>query len=613
MAYVAVKFSPTVLGIEDSTPLGAEGFFIDADKVRFYRGHAQKIGGWEKKVPSPVSGVPRNGHVWATLTGSILTAVGSHSRMHILEGGTWHNVTPFRLTGALAANPISTTDNSRTVTVTHAGHGALAGDTCVLSGVANTGGLVINGEREVATVVDAATWTFEHSASAASTATGGGSSGMASYEITLGRKLQTFGLGWGAGAWSEGRWGEKSAASGVVLKLRTWSIDNWGEDLLFMPNDGGALYHWDATNGLSARAVVVAEAPTGEHMAVSPEDRHVIIFGADGDDLAIAWCNQENFFDWTAGTTSTAGRRRLLHGSKFVANIRSRGSVFAWTDTSLYEMNYTGGQFTFDIRRRSKSDICGPMACIEVNDVIYWLGPTGFHMYDGRTLDLDCSLQQTIFADFDYVQSVKVVAALNEQWNSIRFHYCSLENNVRKEINRYADYNFLERTWIPGVSDNGRHNVHHDVSPSYDKRKIGGMQCLVWIDRGLFSNPISLDEDGYIYDHEVGEDADGQPMDAWIESGDYDMGDGDDVMLSHGYIPDFVLSAIVQITQKVRKYPRGPQRSLGPDDISETTKYMKSKVRGRQVALRFSSPPDVLGVKWRIGTQRFDVQPDGKR
>ena len=102
-------------------------------------------------------------------------------------------------------------------------------------------------------------------------------------------------------------------------------------------------------------------------------------------------------------------------------------------------------------------------------------------------------------------------------------------------------------------------------------------------------------------------------MDCWIESGDFDMGDGDDVMLSHGYIPDFVLSVIVQITQKVRKYPRGPQRSLGPDDISETTKYMKSKVRGRQVALRFSSPPDVLGVKWRIGTQRFDVQPDGKR
>ena len=53
MAYVAVKFAPSVLGVEDSTPLGAEGFFIDADKVRFYRGHAQTIGGWEKKSSEP--------------------------------------------------------------------------------------------------------------------------------------------------------------------------------------------------------------------------------------------------------------------------------------------------------------------------------------------------------------------------------------------------------------------------------------------------------------------------------------------------------------------------------------------------------------------------------
>ena len=412
--------------------------------------------------------------------------------MYILEGSVWHNITPFRLTATLAANPISTTDNSLIVTVTHAGHGALDGDTCVLSGVADTGGLVINGERKVR-VVDASTWTFEHDDPATDTITGGGSAGMASYEINRGLTQQTFGFGWGTGGWNQGTWDTPRpkvgtmAVEGVELKLRTWSIDNWGEDLLFMPNDDGSLYHWDASNGVTARAVVVTDAPTGERMAVSPEDRHVIIFGADGDDLAVQWCNQENFYDWTAGVTSTAGRRRLLHGSKFIASILSRGSVFAWTDTSLYEMTYTGGSFTFDIRRRSKSDICGPMACVEVNDVIYWLGPTGFHMYDGRTIDLDCSLQQTIFADFDYVQSVKVVAALNEQWNSIRFHYCSLENNVRKEINRYADYNFLERTWIPGVSDNGRHNVHHDVSPSYDKRKIGGMQCLVWIDRGSVS------------------------------------------------------------------------------------------------------------------------------
>ena len=604
MAYVAVRFAPGVVGVEDSTPLDAEGRYVSADKVRFYRGKAQKIGGWGKKVQAQCGKTPRNAHVWADLSGQINIAVGTHRRICILQGGTWHNITPYRLTAALAADPIATTANSNIVTVTHADHGAIVDDTCDLSALTNTGGLVINGSVIVASVVDAATWTFEHdSAVVASTATGGGSAGMASYEISVGRDKQTFGRGWGSGKWGKEAWGTKRTASGIVLKMRTWSIDNWGEDLLFLHNDGGNLYHWDATNGVGTRAQLVAEAPTGEHMAVSPEDRHVIIFGADGDDLAIQWCNQENFYDWTAGVISTAGRRRLLHGSKFVSYIRARGAVFAWTDTSLYEIAYTGGAFTFDIRRRGKSDICGPMACVEVNDVIYWLGPTGFHMYDGRTLDLDCSIQQTIFADFDYTQSRKVVAALNEQWGSIRFHYCSSRKNERKEINRYADYNFMEKSWIPGTSDNGR--------PGYEKRRIGGMQCLVWIDRGLFSNPISLDEDGNIYDHEVGDNADGLAMDCWIESGEFDIGDGDDVMLCHGYIPDFVLTGIVYITQKYRKYSGGVQSERGPDEITGAIKFKKSKLRGRQVALRFSS--DTLDAKWRVGTQRFDVEPDGKR
>ena len=609
-----------MVGVEDSTPLDAEGRYVAADKVRFYRGAAQKIGGWVKKVAGQVAGIPRNGHVWADLSGQINIAVGTHRRVEILQGGTWHNITPYRLTAALAADPIATISGSRTVTVTHPDHGAIKGDTCDLSVLTETGDLDVNGRFIVDSVVDAASWTFEHSDPAASLDAGGGSAGMASYEINTGREKQTFGFGWGTGRWGKGTWGtprpqgdDPMAVEGIELKLRTWSIDNWGEDLLFLHNDGGKLYHWDATNGVATRAQLVAEAPTGEHMAVSPEDRHVIIFGADGDDLAIQWCNQENFYDWVPRATSTAGRRRLLHGSKFVANIRARGSVFAWTDTSLYEIAYTGGTFTFDIRRRGKSDICGPMACVEVNDVIYWLGPTGFHMYDGRTLDLDCSIQQTIFADFNYTQSVKVVAALNEQWNSIRFHYCSFEKNRNKEINRYADYNFMEKTWVPGVSDNGRHHVHNPISNEYDKRIKGGMQCLVWIDRGLFSNPISLDGDGYIYDHEVGEDADGEAMDAWIESGDFDLGDGDEVMLSSGYIPDFVLTGSVLVTQKARIYPMGYQIVKEPDEIDEKKNFVKSRIRGRQVALRFSSPHDRTGVKWRVGTPRFDVQPDGKR
>ena len=383
-----------------------------------------------------------------------------------------------------------------------------------------------------------------------------------------------------------------------MLDLRSWSLDNWGEDLLLMPNNGrqtetgGKLYHWDATNGVAQRAVEVTAAPTGRFMYVSPEDRHVIVLGAGGDDLAVQWCDQGDFTNWTQSATTTADDRRLLHGSKFRAAIRTRGGALLWTDTSLYLIQFiASADFAFGIHRVGNADICGPAACCEVSGRVYWMAPSGFYMYDGRIVKLECTLQQTIFDNFNFDQNEKVVAAPNEQWNSIRFHYVGMDAD-EPEISRYVDFNYTENTWIPGMSD-------------------GGMQVLAWVDRGLFNSPVSIDQDGFLYYHEVGADADGAAMQAFIESGDFDIGDGDEVMLSKGYISDFILDGECQVTQKSRLYPGAPQRIKGPDTITAATELKKSRIRGRQMAVRFSS--DTLGAHWRVGVQRFDVQPDGKR
>ena len=335
------------------------------------------------------------------------------------------------------------------------------------------GGLAIDGEVIVGGVVNANTWTFEHDEQAAATASGGGSSVMAQYEINVGRPNQLFGTGWGAGAWGEGTWGTARGSSGIVLPARTWSMDNWGEDLLFMHNDQGALYTWDATAGPTVRATLVASAPQGEFMFVSGKDRHVIILGASGDDLAVQWCNQGDFTDWHFGIDSTADVRRLLKGTRFKAFLSTRGGTLLWTDTFLHLLQFTAsGDYNFAIADLGDAQICGPFACTDVNGRAYWMAPTGFYKYSGEIIQIDCGIQQTIFDDYDYSQEVKVVAAPNRQWNSIRFHYCSVIGGT-SEIDRYADYNHVEESWIPGKSD-------------------GGMQCLAWIDRGIFNVPISI-------------------------------------------------------------------------------------------------------------------------
>ena len=91
------------------------------------------------------------------------------------------------------------------------------------------------------------------------------------------------------------------------MELRIWSHDNFGEDLLLNPRDGG-IYYWDKTNGLTTRAVNITSlsgsinAPqVAKQVMVSDRDRHVIAFGCDPelgggvqDPLLIRFSDQES-------------------------------------------------------------------------------------------------------------------------------------------------------------------------------------------------------------------------------------------------------------------------------------------------------------------------------
>ena len=114
----------------------------------------------------------------------------------------------------------------------------------------------------------------------------GGSSTVGAYQINVGLDTSVGGTGWGAGTWSRDGWGD--AASGGLTttnQIRLWSHDNFGEDLLINPRDGGI--YWDRTNNLSTRAVETStlsgtktSIPTiAKQVLVSDQDRHVIAFG----------------------------------------------------------------------------------------------------------------------------------------------------------------------------------------------------------------------------------------------------------------------------------------------------------------------------------------------
>jgi hypothetical protein len=234
---------------ENTRYTNENGWYV-SDKVRFRQGTPEKIGGWQRISSSTFLGVCRNLWNWVTLGFLNLIGVGTNLKYYIEWNSTYYDITPIRATTTLGTDPF-TGDGTTTVTVTANSHGALTGDFVTFSGVTGTYATLLNAEYQL-TVVNANSYTITTASSVAAGATGG-SAVVAAYQINTGPATQEPFFGWGAGGWGLGTWGNGISTN---TDIRIWSSSNWGEDLIFGPR-GGGIYYWDATSGLSARAVNV--------------------------------------------------------------------------------------------------------------------------------------------------------------------------------------------------------------------------------------------------------------------------------------------------------------------------------------------------------------------
>lgn len=192
-----LQFRPGVN--REGTTLANEGGWFDCDKVRFRSGYPEKIGGWAVLSYTTFIGTCRSLWNWVSLKGFNLLGVGTEKKFYIEYGSTYYDITPIRRAKVLT-NPFTTTSGLPTVTVTDSGHGAITGDYVSFTGASTVGGLNLNFEYEI-TYVDSNTYTITAASNASSTATGGGSSVIAQYQLNNGTNIGTFQDGWGAGLW----------------------------------------------------------------------------------------------------------------------------------------------------------------------------------------------------------------------------------------------------------------------------------------------------------------------------------------------------------------------------------------------------------------------------
>jgi len=629
MSLVKYIFNPGIN--KENTQLLDENGWFDGNLVRFRKGLPEKIGGWEKTNTNSFLGKCRSLFPWIALDGTAYLGLGTTSKLYILEGTTFNDVTPIRSTTSAGDVTFSASNGSSEITVTDTAHGAVKGDFVTFSGASSLGGNVIasvlNQEYEIDSIVNANSYKITAKDTSGSTVTAnasdsgnGGSSVVGAYQINVGLDFFVDSTGWGANPWGDGTWGQ-SATLSDTNQLRLWSQDNFGEDLVANVRNGG-IYLWNETNGVSTRAVNITSlsganlAPTrGLQVITSEIDRHVIVLGADAindagtartgsvDPMLIAFSDQENIAEWEPKITNTAGSLRLSAGSTIVGGIKSRQEILIWTDTSLYSMQFIGAPFTFGINLINQNvGLIGPKAAVTAPDGVYWMARDGFYTYNGAVRRLACSVLSYVLDDFNKSQGFKTFAFTNREFNEVGWFYCSKSS---QEIDRYVVYNYLEKNWT-----------------------IGQLERHAWVDDGVFKKPRATgttSSTNFLFTHETGEDDDGSPMDnVFLESGDLDLQDGERFSFLRRIIPDVRFlgdsanGGQVNFVIKQRNFPGDSLTTSSTSVINSTTQQAHVRSRARQVVFRIESDDDAdvgnrTRFKWRLGATRLDLTPDGRR
>lgn len=431
-------------------------------------------------------------------------------------------------------------------------------------------------------------------------------------------------------------WGQ-SVSSATGTQLRLWSQANFGEYLIINPRNG-ALYLWiPAYTGSGVLtfgnpAVLLSSSSASPYttdtncpviaaqVLVSDASRIVIAFGCNDygsqtqDQLLIRWSDQESFSVWTPAVTNQAGSYRLSSGSSIVSAIQTRQEILVFTDAAVYSMQYLGPPYIWGFNILSNNiSIIGPNAVAAANNIVYWMGLDKFYVYTGRVETLPCALRQYVFGDINLTQNYQVFSGSNEGYSEIWWFYCSANSTT---VDRYVIFNYLDKVWYYGT-----------------------LNRSAWLDSPLREFPM-----GATYQHTIVYHEDGTndievtgtelPINSYIQSSDFDIGDGHNYGFVWQLIPDITFNGSnnpapekpsVVLTVRPRQNPGAPYGSADTPTVTSTQSYagqqnynvqeftqiVYTRIRGRQMAFKISS--DTLGTQWQLGVPRINIRSDGRR
>ena len=386
---------------------------------------------------------------------------------------------------------------------------------------------------------------------------------------------------------------------------------------------------------------------------VSDSSRIVIAFGCtnylaplgDGlfDPMLVRWSNQEDYTEWTPSATNQAGSYRLSHGSYIVGALQTRQEILIWTDSAIYSMQYLGSPLVWGFTLLADNiSIVSQNAMATAAGVVYWMGVDKFYVYSGRVETLPCSVRTYVYSNINRTEFPQAFSGTNEGFSEIWWFYCSADAAESGHLLQQTNFDLLQ--------ENGDLILNEGISTAVptDRYVIfnyldrvwyyGNMERSAWLDTPLRNFPTAATMTNQLVEHENGND-DGttnpsSPIYAYIQSSDFDIGDGHNYGFAWRMLPDITFDgsttadpAFPQVTMTMRPrqnpgapYNTAPSPTVQADKpygvihnytVQEFTEIIYTRVRGRQLALKIES--NTLGTQWQLGVPRLDVRPDGRR
>jgi hypothetical protein len=626
------------------TPSGAEGQWIDGDFVRFRYGQPEKIGGYTAIGQETIAGPTRAQHTWTDLEGRRYAALGTSKALYIYYEDKFYDITP--LATAITSATFTSTNGSNTVTVNKTSHALDIGEyitftSVTLPGGGATGFTVADFEDytfEILSTPDANSFTIEMKSNESGTGmTAAGSASINPYE-EIGPTIQTYGYGWGTGAWSRLAWGSGTTTSTVVLDPGSWSLDNFGEQLIATIKDGKT-FVWNpgASNPLDQRATIMAGAPTASRLTItSDRDRHVVHFGTETtignpltqDPMFIRFSDQEDYNVYEPTSVNTAGTFRLDTGNKIVAAVSGKDYNLILTDQAAYTMQFVGPPFTFSIRQVGSNCGCiGQHATVYADGKVFWMGAGGgFFVFDGTVKLLPSLVEDFVFTTtgsnvgINYSSNEIIYGSHNSLFNEIVWFYPAgtPAGSPAVQNNRAVVYNYVENTWSlmtlarSSYADASTYDVPY--ATEYDSTAIPTISNISGATNTFGSTTYYAHEVG---NNEIALDGTESAIAAYIQSGDFDLpvdGEGEYFIRISRFLPDFKnLQGNAVVTIFLKDYPinTGASSQLGPFTINSSTEKIDTRARGRLANLKIQNTD--INETWRFGTFKADLNADGRR